>query len=518
MLKTSRLYIVSAVLCCVALTRALAQVSGSVTIIPAPNSNELTDLNDVVLFRSAGPGNQAFDGAVDAAQYLVGPGDRIEINIWTPFARNFDLTVTPEGTLLIPSYGELKVADLTLDSARTKILDSLGDEFPASEISATLTQARPVRVYVSGAVGRPGTYVLVANQRLADAVSAAGGILPDRGSVRNIEHTTSIGRRTADLWRFYALGDPKENPYLAGGDFVRVVPRESRADQLQVAGAVRTPGIIEYRAGDRVSDLIRFADGFATHADLARVTLTSTDFGTGQSRAFELRVEADSTGFTFLDDMPLKRGDRLFAAYESSAGRTATVALYGEILRPGHYAVVEDSTTLYALIEAAGGLKPRASPHEAVFLRPSHRTFVAGDSARALVSTYLDELLAGNLTYDVPLKNGDSIFIPARSLAVQVVGRVRRPGILTYQPGQAVREYLERAGGYAADADRRAVRVIRAVSGAVEKPDGNWLPMPGDQILVPAKTPTSIGRKIRDGVTFVSALATTYFVLREISK
>jgi hypothetical protein len=81
-----------------------------------------------------------------------------------------------------------------------------------------------------------------------------------------------------------------------------------------------------------------------------------------------------------------------------------------------------------------------------------------------------------------------------------------------------VRAYVGRAGGFSADADKGGVRVIRAVSGAVEKPDGDRLPQPGDQILVPYKPPVSLGRKFREGVTLVSTLATTYFVLREISK
>ena len=87
-----------------------------------------------------------------------------------------------------------------------------------------------------------------------------GGILPDRGSVRRIEYATFAGRRTADLWKFYAQGDLRENPYLSGGDFIRVTPRESRLDQLQVAGAVGTPGIIEYsrrRSGQRSDSLRR---------------------------------------------------------------------------------------------------------------------------------------------------------------------------------------------------------------------------------------------------------------------
>lgn len=515
MRKTYRLHIAAATLSLAVWAQAKAQVTGNVDILPTPNP-VLTDLNEVVLFRSGFNGSQAFDGPVDASQYVVGPGDRIEINIWTPVARNFDLTVTPEGTLLVPAYGEFAVTGLVLDRARASILDALHGEFPASEITATLTQARLVRVHVSGAVSRPGSYVLFASQRLSDAVNAAGGILPDRGSVRHIEYATSAGRRTADLWKFYAQGDQTENPYLSGGDFIRVTPRESRLDQLKVAGAVGTPGVIEYRDGDRASDLIRFADGFTRHADLSRVTLTRTDYTSGESRTFTLGVAVDSSGWTLTDDLPLARGDRLFVAYEPTAGRTASVALYGEVRRPGHYAVVEDSTSLTDVIEAAGGLSERASPHEAIFVRPSYRS--DGDSALLLVSANLEGLLAGDHSFDLPLKDGDSIYIPARSLAVQVTGRVRRPGILAFQPGEAVGDYLERAGGYAADADKGAVRVIRAVSGAVEKPDSKRLPRPGDRIMVPAKTPTSLGRKIRDGITFISAVATTYFVLEQISK
>jgi protein involved in polysaccharide export with SLBB domain len=496
---------------------ARAQITGGVSVMPNSDTY-LTDLNNVVLFRSAVGGTQAFDGPVDASRYLVGPGDRIEINIWNPVARNFDLTVTPEGTLLIPSFGELSVAGLVLDSARLKILDSLGEQFPASDASATLVQARSVRVHVAGAVAVPGTYVVQASQRVADAITAAGGILPSRGSVRHVELTSAGTTRSVDLWQFYARGDQSQNPYLTGGDFIRVLPREAPVDQMQIAGAVGTPGLIEYRDGDRVSDLVRFADGFAQHADLARITLTRTDYATGRGQTYSIRATTDSAGIQIDDDLPLARGDRVFVAYESTAGRTATVALYGEVQRPGHYAVVEDSTTLSELLTMAGGLTPRASPHELVFLRPSYRNLLAGDTARPLVSTSLDLLLAGDASLDVPLRNRDSIFIPTRSLAVQVIGRVRRPGILAYEPGQTAKAYLERAGGYAANADKGAVRVIRAVSGAVEMPDTEHLPQPGDQIVVPYKPPVSLGRRFRDGLTLVSTLATTYFVLREISK
>ena len=143
------------------------QVTRHVSVLPVPNPAGLTDLNDVILFRSSHSGVQAFDGALDPDAYIVGPGDHFEINIWSPLARNFLLIVTPEGTLLIPSVGEIELAGRTLHEARELILAATMEAFPNGDISATLTETRRVRVHVSGLVKAPGTYELYASQRLA---------------------------------------------------------------------------------------------------------------------------------------------------------------------------------------------------------------------------------------------------------------------------------------------------------------------------------------------------------------
>lgn len=497
---------------------AFAQVTGSVDILPGLSSAGLTDLNNVILFRSASRGAQAFDGAVDASKYRVGPGDIIEINVWTPTARSFMLTVTPEGTLLIPAYGEARIGGMTLDSARTYLVEELGDIFPVSEITATLTQSRRVRVYVSGYVGVPGTYELNASQRVADALTQAQGILPDSGSARHVLRVHGAERETLDLLSFFLNGSGDDNPYLIGGEHIIVPPREPSAEYIEIGGAVMQPGIVEYADGDRISDAIRFAFGFQPRADLGKIVVTRTDPATGRAQTFGVAATVDSADFQITDDMLLQRRDRILVHFLPTSGRTATVAIYGEVARPGSYAVVEDSTTLSELLHAVGGLTPRASPGETVFLRPSYRSLGSAANLPPLVSINLDSLMAGDSTFDIRLKDRDSIYVPSRSLAVQVLGRVRRPGILSWLPNQTVQGYIDLAGGFSADANKKGTRVIRAVTGAVEKPDDDYPPRPGDQILVPEKTPTSIGRKLRDGLSFISTLATTYFVIKEISK
>ena len=466
---------------------ARAQVTRYLDLLPAPTTAGLTDLNDVILFRSASGGGQAYDGPLDPDTYVIGPGDEIEINIWTPMARNFLLTITPEGTLMVPAVGEIRVAGLSLADARKKIVELSQGAFPASEITATLTEARRVRVHVSGMVKAPGTYELLASQRVADAITRAGDIMLDGGSARRVVRSRDNDHQVLDLLSFFARGDLTQNPYLEGGEHIVVMPREPLEDQLQVAGAVLKPGFLEYRLGDRISTLIRFAFGFQPRADLSNIVVTRTSGDNGRPQSYRVGARFDGLQWTIDEDMPLQRGDRVYVAFQPRAGSIVSVAVYGEVMRPGHYAIIEDSTTLSGLIEAAGGITPRASPREMTFLRTRYRSHIDGDTIPPIVSTSLEQLLAGDSSFDVPLKNGDSINIPPQLLGVQVWGQVLRPGILTYEPGQTLGSYIERAGGFAPEADKGKMELVRGLTGTVERAHIDRSAGPGDRVMIPAR-------------------------------
>ena len=66
----------------------------------------------------------AFDAPVDPETYLLGPSDIVSVNLWISPPASFTLTVTPEGTLIIPTVGEVHVegiplADSVVDSDRS---------------------------------------------------------------------------------------------------------------------------------------------------------------------------------------------------------------------------------------------------------------------------------------------------------------------------------------------------------------------------------------------------------------
>jgi protein involved in polysaccharide export with SLBB domain len=498
--------------------QASAQVTRYVDVLPAPNPAGLTDLNDVVLYRSAHPGNQAFDGSLDADAYVVGPGDHFEINIWSPTARSFWLVVTPEGTLIVPSVGEVIVAGHSLTTSRELILDAVREAFPGSAITATLTESRRVRVHVSGMVNVPGTYEFVAGQRLAEAVARAGDVVAGQGSARHVSRSEGGVTESFDLLAFYVHGDVSQNPYLTGGEHIRVAYREPREDQLQISGAVLNPGFVEFHPGDKVSDLIDFAYGFAPRADPARIIVTRMESENGKPKTLNARARRTEDTWTLDSDIELVRGDRVYVDYLPGVGHMATVALYGEVERPGHYSVVEDSTTLSHLVAAAGGLTPDASPLGTQILRLGFPRTVTGDSVPPLVSADIRALLAGDLSQDLALRDRDSIYVPPLALGVQVLGYVKRPGILTYDPESPARAYIERAGGYVNQADQGGVRVARLGTRVLDKPDDDRPPGPGDQILIPGKAKSSTRNIVRDILAVVGVAAVTYIIVDEASK
>lgn len=496
-------------------SEAGAQVSRFVDVLPSPNP-ALTDLNDAILFRGTTSGAQAFDGVIDDSAYHVGPGDFFEINIWSPTARQFVLSVTPEGTLLVPAVGEVLVAGLSLAEAKSTLCARVVKAYPRSDVSATLTEARRVRVYVAGLVREPGTYELFAHQRLADVLARAGDILPEKGSIRHVTRIQDKVESEFDLAAFFVGADLSQNPYLSGGEHVRVSPRDPREDQLQISGAVKNPGFVEFRAGDRVSDLIRIAFDFAPRADLSAIAVTRMG-ASGASQTLTTTATPNEQGWKIDDDIPLQRGDRVYVNFLKGHGKIATVAVYGEVMRPGHYSVVEDSTTLTELITAAGGPTPLASPLGARVLRPSFGGSAGADSIPPVLSVDVRALLAGDLSADVPLRDGDSVYVPPLSLGVQVAGHVQRPGILSYRPELSVADYVEMAGGYTNLADSKGMRLVRSGTGSVEKPNGTTAPLPGDQILIPGKPNRSSFRTIRDILAVVGVVAVTYIVIDEVS-
>ena len=85
------------------------------------------------------------------------------------------------------------------------------------------------------------------------------------------------------------------------------------------------------------------------------------------------------------------------------------------------------------------------------------------------------------------LESGDVIYIPTKRRTISVSGQMEKPGLIDYEPGLTVSDYMEKAGGYTYEANRGGARLIRARTGAREELDLELNVGPGDEIWVPQK-------------------------------
>lgn len=131
--------------------------------------------------------------------------------------------------------------------------------------------------------------------------------------------------------------------------------------------------------------------------------------------------------------------------------RTNAVFVIGEVEEPGAYQVSALATVFHALARA-GGPRERGSFRQVELRR-------AGQVIKTL--DLYDYLLKGDASQDVRLEQGDVIFVPLGSRAVEIAGAVRRPAKFELKDGEGFSDLLQFAGGLSPRASADRVQVDR---------------------------------------------------------
>lgn len=131
--------------------------------------------------------------------------------------------------------------------------------------------------------------------------------------------------------------------------------------------------------------------------------------------------------------------------------RTISVNVMGEVAVPGTYTLSAFSTVLNALY-MAGGTNDIGTLRDIKVYRDGR-----------LISTcdLYDYLFAGTMTGNVRLDDNDVIIVGPYTSLVNISGKVRRPMYYEMRSGESLATLLQYAGGFAGDAYRDAVRVVR---------------------------------------------------------
>lgn len=153
--------------------------------------------------------------------------------------------------------------------------------------------------------------------------------------------------------------------------------------------------------------------------------------------------------------------------------RSQQVFVMGEVTRPGAYPLTAE-TNLVEVLALAGPLTFQASGTAVVLRADGPRADgprADGDGsggppegATDAIRVNLRDLEAGDLSRNLILRDGDTVFIP-RAEVVYVFGEVREPGSYPIEPGMTVLQALSLAGGATEFAALKRITVMRIVDG-----------------------------------------------------
>jgi protein involved in polysaccharide export with SLBB domain len=446
--------------------------------------------------------------------YLVMPGDRIMVSTWGALEMSNVFLVDAQGNIFLPNVGPVQVAGTRNADVTAKVRAGLGRVYARNfEVYTNLLTAKPVAVFVTGGVTRPGRYAGVPSDSVLFFLEEAGGIDPRLGSYRNI----SVLRANAELAKLdlydFLLRGTLPSVQFKDGDTILVNPR---GPVVEMRGDVTLPATLEFKPGAASgADALAVVQGVAraTQVTIEGVrkampisrTLSVANFktfslqdgdaitlrGDGRADTILVHLEGEFNGPSVL---AVRRGARLvdvlnFVSIDPVLANPPAVHIRRMSVAKAQKSSIDDAlfrlerSALLALSSSQGeaGIRVREAEltqkfvERARLVQPLGRVVTARDSQQR----------------NVVLEPDDVVVIPSRSNVIRVGGEVMMTQAVMFRPEARASDYIADSGGFTDRSDSGRVIIIRAnAEVAIGSPS---MPVyPGDEILVPPKVDAKI--------------------------
>jgi polysaccharide export outer membrane protein len=294
-------------------------------------------------------------------------------------------------------------------------------------------------VEINGKVSHPGVYPLTVNGRVADLITAAGGLL-ESAYTKEAEITRMVDGDASQVEHVkinleQLIGSNESSLALQSKDSLNIfaIPNWQENVKVTLKGEFKFPGTYTIRRGETLSNLLERAGGFSDFAEQNAAIFTRLSVKQQEQQqlarlATELRRDVASKSF------------------QDSVSTSALS--YDEMNK-----LLND----LASVEALGRL-------------------------------VIDLPLIQNNQQTLVLQDGDTLYVPSKRDSISVVGEVNYSTTHLYKAGISVDDYLELSGGLKERADDDRIYIIKA-NGAVTIPNsGNWFASGNEQMLEPGDT------------------------------
>lgn len=389
------------------------------------------------------------------ANYQLGPGDEVIIDIWGANQNTIRQYISPDGNINIQDIGIVYLNGMSIDEANkylrkelNKIYSSINGDNPQTEIRVSLGQIRTIQVNVMGEVAIPGTYSLSSLSTIFHALYRAGGV-NNLGSLRNIRlFRNNKEIATLDIYDFILKGKTLNDSRLQEGDVIIVPPYEMLVD---IQGNVKRPMFYEMKKGETVETLINYAGSFTGNAYTKNVRMTRQN---GREYQIYTIDDIDYSVFKLMDGDVVSISAML-DRYENK------LEIKGAVYRPGIYQFSGQLNTVKQLIEKADGIKGDAFLARAVLHRERE------DLTKEVIQVDLKKILNGEIP-DIPLQRNDELYIPSihdlQDLGtIRVFGEVARPGEFPFAENTTLEDIIIQAGGLRESASTVKVDISRRI-------------------------------------------------------
>jgi protein involved in polysaccharide export with SLBB domain len=432
----------------------------------------------------------------------------------------------------------VKISGKTLVAIKDDLTRLLEKDYLFNPIvSVDVSKYLSKQVKIMGNIRKPGVYYLDGPTRLFDLLTKAEGILkqpggtvmsgqkvhitraaPKSGSAASPDNITTY---YVDLHQLLVEGRDEANVYLQPGDVIFIPD----ASSFHVIGEVKNSGSFPFEEGTTLLKAIALAGGLTEKGSSTNAVVKRLQNG----RVIEMKVgmdallAADDTvyipenldSFQVIGEVkksgsfPFKEGTTLLKAIALAGGLTekadsddAVIKRVqngrGVEMRAGMDTLLAPNDTVYIpedkkFIHVIGEVKHADSfPYERGITLLNAINYAGGATLKGSQENAIIKRLSNGRTIemkggvDTVLQPGDTVFVPeARS--VEVVGEVKKPGSIPYEPGMSLLKAIDLAGGATLKGSPENAVIKRLKNGRVAemKADLYTSVQPDDTIFVP---------------------------------
>src|SRR5579862_5790112 len=125
--------------------------------------------------KNASQNHSAPIAATSDPNYMIGPSDELNIDVWKEPDVSRTVPVRPDGKISLPLLNDVQAAGQTPMQLAAVITEKLSKFVTVPQVTVIVTAINSQRVYLMGEVVRTGAYPILPNMTVLQALSTAGG-------------------------------------------------------------------------------------------------------------------------------------------------------------------------------------------------------------------------------------------------------------------------------------------------------------------------------------------------------